>query len=181
MFKKIRGSYAVACGVAALALVTLASGVTYAATRAPVTTITACVHHSGGGLYKAAKCATGDSSLTWDIKGAKGATGAKGTPGLSLFVRADETAKVYQHSAGVTVTNPLTGVYTVRFPQNISKCAAVVSQGETSNNGFTPGVLYMAVVQSDTFNTGNVHEVNVYPSTVTGTAEEAGFDLVLAC
>jgi hypothetical protein len=181
MFKKIRASYAVACGVTALALVTLVGGVTYAATRTPVTTITACVHHSGGGLYKAAKCAKGDTSLTWNIKGAKGAPGAKGTPGLSLFVRADETGKVYQHSAGVTVTNPLTGVYTVRFPQNISKCAAVVSQGEESNNGFIAGVLYMAVVQSDTFNTGNVHEVNVYPSTVAGVATKAGFDLVLAC
>jgi len=61
MFRKIRVSYAVVCGVGALALVTLASGVTYAATRtAPVTTITACVHKSGGGLYKAAKCASGD-------------------------------------------------------------------------------------------------------------------------
>src|SRR5579863_5942657 len=100
MFSRIRISSAVAIGAGALALVTVASGVTYAATRTtPVTTITACVHHSGGGLYKAAKCASGDSKLTWNIKGntgpkgnpgPKGNTGPKGNPGPTFFVRSDE-------------------------------------------------------------------------------------------
>ena len=181
MFKKFRASYAVASGVAAVALVALASGVTYAATRVPVTAITACVHHSGGGLYKATKCAKGDSSLTWNITGPKGAPGAKGAAGLSLFVRADQNGKMHQHTAGVTVTNPFTGVYAVHFSQNISGCAAVVSQGESANNGFFPGTSFEAVVQSDAFNSGNVHEVDVYPATTTGTVREAGFDLILAC
>jgi hypothetical protein len=188
MVRKIRVSYAVACGVGALALVTLASGVTYAATRtAPVTTITACVHKSGGGFYKAAKCASGDSKLTWNIKGKpgpKGNTGLKGTSGPAgptYFVRSNENGDVFQHSPGVTVTNPLRGEYVVTFPQNVSKCAAVASQGETSGNGFIPGTFYMAEVESDAGENGNPHQVGVYPSNVDGDPVAAGFDLILAC
>jgi hypothetical protein len=65
----------------------------------------------------------------------------------------------------VTKDPAFTGVYHVSFPQNVSGCAAVVSQGEASNNGFLPGTLYMAVVQSDPNNTGNAHQINVYPTT----------------
>jgi len=188
MFRKIRVSYAVVCGVGALALVTLASGVTYAATRtAPVTTITACVHKSGGGLYKAAKCASGDSKLTWNIKGntgPKGNTGQKGNTGPAgptYFVRSNENGDVFEHSTGVTVANTDKGVYEVNFPANISKCAAVASQGETSVGGFVPGTFYMAVVQSDADNDGNAHQVIVYPTNVDGDPVAAGFDLILAC
>jgi hypothetical protein len=180
MLKKTRMGVAAMCGIAALALVVIAGGVTYAATNGAPATITVCVHHSGGGLYKASKCAAHDSSLTWNVKGPAGAPGAAG---LSLFVRADETGKMYQHSAGVTVQryDGFTGVYLVVFKQNISKCAAVVSQGEASNNGFFPGTFYEAVVQSDKYNLGNPHEVLVYATNASGDAVKAGFDLILAC
>jgi hypothetical protein len=179
MLNKTRAGMAAICAVAALAFVVIAGGVTYAATKpAPATTITACVHHSGGGLYKAAKCAKGDSSLTWNVKGQAGPTGPAG---LSLFVRADETGAMHQHSPGVTVQKLSTGLYQVSFTQNISQCAAVVSQGEASNNGFIPGTFYLAVVQSDPFNGGSPHEVNVYPTNSAGTPVDAGFDLILAC
>ncbi len=138
------------------------------------------MHHAGGGLYKASKCAAHDSSLTWNVKGPAGAQGA---PGLSLFVRADQNGKMYQHSAGVTVQRyeSYTGIYEVTFKQNISKCAAVVSQGEASNNGFIPGTFYEAVVQSDPYNDGNPHQVLVYATNSSGDAVNAGFDLIVAC
>jgi hypothetical protein len=178
MQTKTRASVAAMCAIAALALVVVAGGVTYAATDGGPATITVCVHHSGGGLYKASKCAAHDSSLTWNVKGP---AGPQGTPGLSLFVRADETGAVHEHSAGVTVHHEGTGFYIVTFKQNISKCAAVVSQGEASNNGFFPGTFYMAVVQSDPDNTGNPHEVDVFPTNTAGSPVNAGFDLILAC
>jgi hypothetical protein len=178
MLKRTRMGVAAMCGIAALALVVIAGGVTYAATNGAPATITVCVHHSGGGLYKASKCAAHDSRLTWNVKGPAGPPGAAG---LSLFVRADETGKVYEHSAGVTVKRELTGLYKVFFKQNISKCAAVVSQGEASNNGFFPGTFFMAVVQSDPFNDGNPHEVDVFATNTAGSAVNAGFDLILAC
>jgi hypothetical protein len=178
MLKKSRATMAALCGVAALALVVIAGGVTYAATNAaaPAATITACVHHSGGGLYKAAACAAHDSSLTWNVKG------PAGPAGLSLFVRADETGKIYEHSAGVTIKHPLTGLFEVFFPRNITKCAAVVSQGVGSRGGFTPGTFYLAELNNDIFGAhSNVHQVNVYPTNTAGTAVNAGFQLILAC
>ena len=178
MFRETRIPTAALYSVAALAVVGTASGVTYAATTATSShTITACVHHNGGGLYLAAHCAAHDSKLTWN------AQGPQGRPGLSLFARADQTGALHQHSPAVTVVKDtsFTGVYHVFFVQNISGCAVVVSQGEASNNGFFPGTLYEAVVQSDPNNDGNPHEINVYPTDTSGAPRDAGFDLVVAC
>ncbi len=177
MFGETRITTAALYSVAALAVVGTASGVTYAATAPSSHTITACVHHNGGGLYLAAHCAAHDSKLTWN------AQGPQGQPGLSLFARADQTGALHQHSPGVTVVKDtsFTGVYHVFFPQNISGCAVVVSQGEASNNGFFPGTLYEAVVQSDPNNDGNPHEVNVYPTDASGAPKDASFDLIVAC
>jgi hypothetical protein len=178
MLKKSRATVAALCGVAALALVVIASGVTYAATATVPATITACVHHSGGGLYKAATCAAHDSSLTWNVKGPAGPRGPAGPAGLSLFVRVDENGKIYEHSAGVTVTVPQTGPFEVYFPQNVSKCVAVANQGMGSRGGFTSGgVTYLTEVVGS----ANVHMVNVWPLLPNGTQVAAGFNLILAC
>ncbi len=106
-----------------------------------------------------------------------------GPAGLSAFARVDQLGGLHQHSAGVTSTKDpgFTGVYYVDFTQDISACAAVVSQGETTNNGFIPGTLYEAVVQSDPNNTNNPHRVAVFPTDTSGSPKNAGFDLVLAC
>jgi hypothetical protein len=175
MFGKTRLTAVALGGAVALATVGAVGGVAYAAATSH--TITVCVRHNGGGLYRARHCAVHDSQLSWNSQG------PRGPRGLSLFARVDETGKLHQHSAGVTATKDpaFTGVYHVDFPQNISACAAVVSQGEASNNGFFPGVLYEAVVQSDPNNSANPHEINVYPTDVSGSPKNAGFDLIVAC
>jgi hypothetical protein len=65
--------------LAAAALV-LAGGGAYAL-AASSGTITVCVKHNGGSLYKAKKCKKHDSKLSWNAKGPKGATGATGSQG----------------------------------------------------------------------------------------------------
>lgn len=72
-----------AMGVSIAALVVAGSGGAYAAVSASSPTISACVHHNGGGLYAARKCARRDSRLTWNVKGPKGATGAQGLQGAT--------------------------------------------------------------------------------------------------
>jgi hypothetical protein len=186
MFRRTHITTAALYSVAALAVAGTASGATYAAAATSSHTITACVHHSGGGLYLAAHCAAHDRQLTWNSQGpagSQGPRGPRGPQGLSLFARADQTGTLHQHSPGVTVIKDtsFTGVYHVFFPQDISGCAAVVSQGEASNNGFFPGTLYEAVVQSDPNNDGNPHEIDVYPTDTSGAPRDAGFDLVVAC
>jgi hypothetical protein len=65
-------------GVAALVL---AGGGAYALASSTGGTITVCVTHHGGTLYKAKKCAKHDSRLSWNKQGSAGAPGATGATG----------------------------------------------------------------------------------------------------
>jgi hypothetical protein len=65
-------------GVALIAVVIGATGGAYAATSGSSGTIVACVHHRGGGLYVAHKCARHDRRLQWDVRGPQGLTGPAG-------------------------------------------------------------------------------------------------------
>lgn len=67
--------------VALAALVLAASGGAYAAVASSSGTITACVHHRGGGLYLAPKCARRDKRLRWNTIGPRGAAGTPGVQG----------------------------------------------------------------------------------------------------
>ena len=69
-------------GVALVALVVAASGGAYAAVKSSPSTISACVHHKGGGLYVAHKCARHDARLRWDVTGPTGRQGEQGVMGL---------------------------------------------------------------------------------------------------
>jgi len=69
-------------GVALVALVLAASGGAYAAVKSSSSTISACVHHTGGGLYVAHKCARRDARLRWDVTGPPGSQGTQGIMGL---------------------------------------------------------------------------------------------------
>jgi hypothetical protein len=77
---------AAAFGAAAL----LIAGGAYAFASSAVSTITVCVSHTDGTLYKAKKCASHDTNLTWNrrgpagTRGATGATGPRGAPGSAV-------------------------------------------------------------------------------------------------
>jgi len=58
-----------AMGVALAALTLAASGGAYAAATGSSRAISACVHHQGGGLYVARRCARKDRSLKWGVTG----------------------------------------------------------------------------------------------------------------
>jgi hypothetical protein len=68
-------------GVAVLALVLVAAGGAYAAVRTSTKTISVCVHHSAGGLYRARRCAAHDRRVSWNAGGRRGAVGATGAQG----------------------------------------------------------------------------------------------------
>ncbi len=72
--------------VSLLALVLAATGGAYAAVTVSSTTIVACVHKKGGGLYIRQKCGRHDRALAWNVagpRGPKGATGSKGSTGFT--------------------------------------------------------------------------------------------------
>jgi len=72
-------------GAAALLI---AAGGGYALASSSGGTITVCVRHNGGALYKAGKCAKHDSALSWNrqgpagLQGPQGPAGAPGAPGV---------------------------------------------------------------------------------------------------
>ena len=68
-----------AVGAVALAV---AAGAAYAFAASSGGTITVCVNHKNGGLYKANGCANHDKKLTWNKQGPKGAIGPRGLQGL---------------------------------------------------------------------------------------------------
>ena len=71
---------AAALGTVALLL---GGGAAYALASSTASTITVCVKHDGGALYKAKKCARHDSRLSWNKHGSVGATGASGATGAT--------------------------------------------------------------------------------------------------
>lgn len=64
----------------ALAIVVAAAATAYGAGGGGGT-ITVCVTHSSGALYKAKKCAKGDAKLSWSKVGPQGPQGARGPQG----------------------------------------------------------------------------------------------------
>jgi hypothetical protein len=65
-------------GVSLVAVVVAASSGAYAATTGSSGSIVACVHHRGGGLYVAHKCAKHDTKLSWNATGPTGPQGVTG-------------------------------------------------------------------------------------------------------
>ena len=67
-----------------VAVVALTGGAAYAlASSSSGGTITVCVSHKRGTLYKAKTCAKHDTKLSWGKQGPQGATGATGATGPS--------------------------------------------------------------------------------------------------
>jgi hypothetical protein len=60
-------------------LIAALAGGAYAATSGGA--VRACVHHHGGGLYRARRCAAHDRLLTWSARGPQGLTGPQGPAG----------------------------------------------------------------------------------------------------
>ena len=69
-----------ATGLGIVALLAAAVGA-YAVASSSSRTITVCVRHKGGALYKAKKCVKGDRKLTWNKQGPAGPTGPPGPAG----------------------------------------------------------------------------------------------------
>jgi hypothetical protein len=69
---------AIAVGLVALLVV---GGSAYALASSNNATLTACVSHNGGTLYRAKRCAKHDKQLSWNEQGPPGATGRQGRQG----------------------------------------------------------------------------------------------------
>jgi hypothetical protein len=67
--------------VAGVLIVAVVGGAFAATGVGSHSTITACVHHKGGGLYEAHKCGRHDAKLKWNATGSPGLAGRAGSAG----------------------------------------------------------------------------------------------------
>jgi hypothetical protein len=167
----------IAVGVAALAI---AGGGAYALAASSGSTITVCVSHKGGMLYKAKGCAKGDKKLTWNRQGPKGSTGPRGMQGEPGNNGAPGTARAYAWVLGGTtpsldpnrtkgftaVTHPggHTGYYCLALSSNIVASQVAPAVSVVWNSAFAGNPEFAQPVdpsqQTGTFAcTGNAIEV----------------------
>lgn len=118
-------------GIALVALVLALTGGAYAAGSASQGTVAACVHHIGGGLYSARRCARHDRRLVWSVTGPRGATGQQGpqgaqgpkgdtgpqgiqgppgSPDTSQFYDKSQSDARFMHGSGGVTTIPLANI-----------------------------------------------------------------------
>jgi hypothetical protein len=78
----LMGSVSKAAAALAAAALLIAGGSAYALATSSGGTITVCVKHKGGTLYKAKRCAKADKQLSWNNQGPPGLRGATGAGGM---------------------------------------------------------------------------------------------------
>jgi hypothetical protein len=109
-------------GAALAAVAVLLAGGAYALASSSGGTITVCVSHNGGALYKAKKCAKHDTKLSWNKVGQQGpggAPGANGAPGGSTWASVNSNGTVLFSApswGSNTVTHMGTGHYCTSQP-----------------------------------------------------------------
>jgi hypothetical protein len=145
-----------AIALAIIALVVAAGGAAVAASHGSGS-ITACVHKTGGGLYRAKHCAKRDTKLTWSAagpvgvagpqgpagaKGDAGAQGPKGDPGSArgfAFVDADGTVHGKGGSIDIAVHKVKTGEYCLKMNPKPDFYAPIVATIQGPD--LTPGLI----------------------------------------
>jgi hypothetical protein len=127
--------------------------------------------------------------------GSPGAPGAPGAPAETLFAQVNTAGTINTSSPGVEVSPPTAypgnGYYLVNFGQDVSHCAAIVTQGALPDFGFagathsgtatgaaTASIEGSGATYSNGYPTGDTVEVQTYNGT---TAEDNPFYLAVLC
>jgi hypothetical protein len=129
---------AAALGAAALLV---AGGGAYALASASGGTITVCVSHTDGTLYKATKCRKHDKKLSWNKQGLPGQQGPKGDtgaagPSVGGFV-SSSTASATLGFPGINVMKLSQGTGAITAPANGRLLITASGNFQKTNNNTT--------------------------------------------
>jgi hypothetical protein len=89
----------------AIAAILIAGGGAYALASSRGSTITVCVNHKHGTLYKAKKCSRRDKKLSWNKQGRTGPRGATGLQGVQGST--GPSNGYFAHTVGTVVSVPV--------------------------------------------------------------------------
>jgi hypothetical protein len=108
-------------GLVVAVLIVAVTGAAYATVNSSAPTISACVHHAGGGIYMARRCAARDRRLTWNITGPQGPPGPQGSAGSvgpqgAAGPLGPSAAFSVDRHEGVPITGSLTRVASLAIP-----------------------------------------------------------------
>jgi hypothetical protein len=172
MRRLLASRYPSATALCALALLAAGGGYAFASGTA-AKTIHACVHHRGGGVYIAKKCAKHDRKLSWNQVGPRGPAGPTGPQGPGA------TDVVYNTAGGgssTTVTIGRIGPWTVSFNCAESDSMTTATPYFTGPGGSLDGISAgptSADSISEVFPQLTNDQLNMASSTSTSTASES--------
>ncbi|HEX5900757.1 MAG TPA: hypothetical protein VFY32_15235, partial [Solirubrobacteraceae bacterium] len=166
--------------LAIVALALAASGGALAASRSS-DSITACVHKTGGGLYRAKHCAKHDSKLTWSTAGPRGVTGPQGPDGTKgdtgaqgpqgapgsaggfAYVTSDGTVARKGGSVDIAIHKVHTGEYCLKTHPSLGTFVPIVATIQGPD--LTPGLISVNTsTGSDCNNDGGVGVFTMNPA-----------------
>jgi hypothetical protein len=157
------------------ALLALAAGAAYATIPDAQGVIHACYKASGQlRVTDAGSCGSGENALAWNQTGPPGPPGPPAGPALFAVVTKDGTL---QSGTAVASARTAVGVYDVQFAEDLTGCAAVVSQGSTDYGGF----VQRADGATVRFTPHDVGVLFSTPDGVLGSPVDTGFALIVAC
>jgi hypothetical protein len=195
-------------GLSLAALLVAASGSALAATTDSGRAIKACIHHHGGRIYIAARCARHDRGLTWSVTGPAGpagATGAQGSPGpqgsrgpqgmqgpqglrgpqgshgppsADIWVRADQTGHVIA-SSGVVASNVRAG--TGYYPVTVNRDVSNCASVVSVDQYSNGAVAPNKRMTSRILPDASKTTVYVHGWDNAGAVSDTGFDLAVYC
>jgi hypothetical protein len=113
-------------------------------------------------------------------QGPQGAKGDRGPAGVNLFANVDGTLGTLKNGTALSAESTVTGVYLVRFGQDVSNCAAVANSGTVGGTG-----TFSEIASIDTHVGGGFYppedvEVDIY-NTQGGSLVNSDFHLIVVC
>jgi hypothetical protein len=165
-----------AAAVAMLLLLIAGAGYALASSNK---TIHACVHHKGGDIYIAKKCAKHDKKISWNKVGPRGATGATGATGP----QGPGATDVVYNAQGGTSSTPVTigtiGPWTVGFTCMQSGSTTTATAYFTGPGGSLNGIdagPSSAISVSEVFPQLSNDELNTASSTSANSTSSASLE-----